>query len=165
MNTWEIVASCVASMLVGLVAGGMISDRIQNARASAIYHRLRKAFKPTPLACLTVTERQFPARIRADLQRALEDYFSHCAEVLHLCGVRYDQDTFGIDLSYLFTAGATVWEVPLQYEEVNVGDDVLMRCPRNALWIASSKNVRLAVLLSKAFTFQEPPRVKIHVAT
>lgn len=155
----------MVSLLVGFVAGGVIFQRAHDARASVVYRRLRKAFRPTPLACLTVTERQFPARIRADLQRAIEDYFTQSAEVQHLCGVRLDSDTFGIDLSYLLTAGATVWEVPVQYEEVNVGDEVLMRCPRNALWISSKNNVRLAVLLSKAFTFQEPPRVQIHLAT
>jgi GTP cyclohydrolase II len=165
MSAWEIVASCVVSLLVGLIAGGVISDRVQNARSSAIYRRLRKAFAPTQLACLTVTERQFPARIRADLQRALEDYFSTSAQVQHLCGVRYDQDMFGIDLSYLLTANATVWEVPLQHEEVDVGDGVLMRCPRNALWIATSGNVKLAVLLSKVFTINEPPLVNVHLAT
>jgi cell division protease FtsH len=165
MSAWEIVASCVVCMLVGLVGGGIISASIQNSRSSAIYRRLKKAFAPTPPACLTVTERQFPARIRADLQRALEDYFTHTAEVQHLCGVRYEHDTFGIDLSYLLTAGATVWEVPLQYEEVNVGGEVLMRCPRNAIWIASSNRVQMAVLLSKVFAINEPPRINIHVAT
>jgi cell division protease FtsH len=152
-------------MLVGLVVGGIISDRVQKARASVIYRRIRDVFKPISLACLTVTERHFPARIRADLQRAIEDYLSHSAEVNHLCGVRVDEDMFGIDLSYLMTAGATAWEVPLQNEDVNIGGDAYMRCPRNALWIASINNVRLAVLLSKVFAFQEPPRIKIHVAT
>ena len=164
MSSWEIVASCVASMFVGLVAGGIISERVQKARSSVVYRRLCNAFRPSQLACLTVTERQFPARIRADLQRAIEEYFRHSSEVNHLCGVRVDEDMFGVDLSYLMTAGATAWEVPLQNEEVNVGNDVFIRCPRNALWIASSNNVRLAVLLSKVFAFQEPPRIKIHVA-
>jgi hypothetical protein len=152
-------------LIVGLIGGGVISARVQNARASAIYRRLRKAFKPTSLACLTVTERQFPARIRADLQLALEAFFRTDAKVQHLCGVRFDQDMFGIDLFYLLTADATVWEVPLQHEEVDVGDGVLMRCPRNALWIATRGNVRLAVLLSKVFTYNEPPRVNVHLAT
>jgi hypothetical protein len=151
-------------MLVGLVAGGIISERVQKARSSVIFRRLCDAFRPAPLACLTVTERQFPARIRADLQRAIEEYFSHSSEVHHLCGVRVDEDMFGIDLAYLMTAGATAWEVPLQNEEVNVGNDVFLRCPRTALWIATVNNVRLAVLLSKVFAFQEPPRIKIHVA-
>lgn len=165
MNTWEIVASCVASMLVGLVAGGIISDRVQKARSSVVYRRLCDAFKPTSLACLTVTERQFPARIRADLQRAIEEYFGRVSEVHHLCGVRVDEDMFGIDLSYLMTAGASAWEVPLQNEDVNIGGEAYMRCPRNALWIASVDGLRMAVLLSKVFAFQEPPRIKIHVAT
>ena len=55
--------------------------------------------------------------------------------------------------------------MPLQHEEVNIGDDVLVHCPGNALWIACDGDSKLAVLLSKAFpSFNEPPRVKIHVA-
>jgi cell division protease FtsH len=165
MSAWEIVASCVVCLLVGLIAGAAISERVQNARASVVYRRLKKAFDPTPLACLMVTERQFPARIRADLQRAVDEYFRGTAEVQHLCGVRIGEDMFGIDLSYLLTTGAEAWEVPLQHEEVNVGGELLMRCPRNALWLANSNNVLMAVLLSKAFNFHEPPRVKVHVAT
>lgn len=165
MNAWEIVASCVASVLAGIMIGGFISDRVQKARSSGIYRRLSDAFKPTPLPCLTVTERQFPARIRADLQRAIESYFSRATTIEHLCGVRVDDDMFGVDLSYLMTANSTAWEVPLQDEEVNVGDGVSVRCPRNALWIARVGNVRVAILLSKVFAFQEPPRIKVHVAT
>ncbi|HEY4309513.1 MAG TPA: ATP-binding protein [Pirellulales bacterium] len=164
MSPWEIAASCVASLLVGLMAGGFISARVQRARASAIYRRLSKAFQPVQLACLTVTERQFPARIRADLQRALDDYFGGRAKVLHLCGVRVEQDMFGIDLSYLLTSDATGWEVPLQHEEVNIGGDILVHCPRNALWIACEGDVRLAVLLSKVSGFNQPPQIKVNVA-
>jgi cell division protease FtsH len=165
MSTWEIIATCVVSLLVGLVAGGVISERVQAARSSAIYRRLKKRFAPTPLACLTVTERHFPARIRSDLQLAIEQYFSHSANVQHHCGVRVDQDMFGIDLSYVMTTGASAWEVPLQYEEVDVGDDASMRCPSNALWIARNYNVPLAVLLSKEFRIQQPPRIRVHLAT
>lgn len=165
MNSWEIVASCVASALIGLVAGGIITERVHKARTSVIYRRLCAVFKPTPLACLTVTERQFPARIRVDLQRAIEEYLGSSSVVSHLCGVRVDEDMFGIDLSYLMTAGASAWEVPLQNEDVNIGGETHMRCPSNALWIASIDNVRVAVLLSKVFAFQEPPRIKVHIAT
>lgn len=165
MNLWEIVATCLFCLVVGIAVGGFINDRVQQSRASAIYHRLRKAFRPLPLSCLTVTERQFPARIRADLQRALDEYFRNRATVIHLCGVRTENDMFGVDLSYLLTAGGMVWEIPLQHEEINVGADVLVSCPQKALWIAHNGQATFAVLVSKAFVMNEPPRVNVHIAT
>lgn len=165
MNTWEIIVTCLACAFVGLIAGAIIAASMHGARSNAIHRRLSRAFRPLSLASLTVSERQFPARIRADLQRALDDRFAGAATVLHHCGIRIENDMFGVDLSYLLTADATAWEVPLQNEELSIGDGGIVHCPHNALWIADQGGERFAVLLSKVFTMNEPPRVKVHVAT
>ena len=116
MNTWEIIATCIACGVVGLVFGSLINERGHRARASAPYRRMSQVFRPTPLACLTVAERQFPARIRADLQRALDDYFTQATSVLYVSGIQTENDRFGIELANLLTVGVSAWEVPLQNE-------------------------------------------------
>jgi len=119
MSTFDIVCVGFVCALVGFFLGCYLAAREHQAKASALYRRIVRVVRPVPLASLTVTEREFPARIRADLQQALEQFFREC-EVLHCCGVRVTEDFHGIDLAHLLTKGADAWETPLQHEEINV---------------------------------------------
>jgi len=108
-------------------------------------------FGGVPEDNIVAVERTFPARMRADLQRALDEVLKR--DDLRVVGIHggnsYDALTFATLLGerrYPKTIG------PLQYEEVDVGEDTPMRCLASALWLLRESDVPLAVLLAR------PPR-------
>ena len=117
------------------------------------------------LETVVVTEREFPARVRVDLHRSIDRLFERCT-IKHVCGIRlHDNMMFGVNLTELLAYSTNASAVPLGYEEVDVGEEKPIRCLRNGLWLLESAGVKVAVVLSQVFGFNEPPRVRFDVAT
>ena len=55
-------------------------------------------FKPLPVSDITITERQFPFRVRADLQKAVDDLFDKDSKIVHFFGVRREYSHEGVTL-------------------------------------------------------------------
>src|SRR5215831_439208 len=74
---------------------------------------------------LTICERQFPFRVRADLQRAVELVLERGSTVRQFCGIRKEYDFHGLDLAGLFVEERhyPAVAVPPMYEEVDIGED------------------------------------------
>ena len=95
-------------LLVGLLVGGgvtftvsrrwMGTDGLADGHVS-VSSLLRKHFRPVKPDDITIAERQFPYRVRADLQRAIDRLFRQETQVLHFCGVRSEFSHEGITLS------------------------------------------------------------------
>jgi len=66
---------------------------------------LRRALRKKNLQSLSTCERQFPVRVRADLQRALEEFFAEGRDRPALLSVRQDMSFTGIGFAGLVTAG------------------------------------------------------------
>src|SRR5689334_23846137 len=114
---------------------------------------LRAHFGRRGIAELTVSERKFPFRVRADLQKAIDGLFGEeGAAHIGFCGVRREYSYEGIDFPALLIADRNnpALPVPPQYEEVHVGDDAPVRCLKNGLWLLDRGGDRYAVLLSPA---------------
>jgi hypothetical protein len=123
--------------------------------SALIYPLLQAHFQPTPLDALVVTERSFPARMRADLQRATE---ALCREmkVCHFAAVRSGlvahlpvAANVPVALADLLMAegqGAAV-AAPPQYEDVDVGEERPVRCLKSGLWLLDIDGTRLAVVM------------------
>jgi AAA+ superfamily predicted ATPase len=54
--------------------------------------------------------------------------------------------------------------VPLENEEVDIGDERPVRCLRNALWLISVDGTKAAILQSLAPGFRDQPKISIDVA-
>jgi len=108
-------------------------------------------FGGVPEADVVAVERTCPGRMRVDLQRALDDVLAR--DDLRLVGIHgggsYETITFAALLGERRHPKAIG---PLQYEEVDIGEDVPMRCLANGLWLLRESDVPVAVLLSR------PPR-------
>lgn len=153
-------------MLGGIVAGLIIGSLIRKTSSPPVFKLLYSHFFPTSLDTVSVTERQFPARVRVDLQRSLDEFFNDHADVKHVCGIRHqDSMMFGMSLSEFLTQETHALSVPLEHEEVDIGEQDPVRCVRNALWLAESKGVKVAVLQSQVLGFNEPPKVRFDIAT
>jgi hypothetical protein len=168
----ELATAVVASgvcFAVGTLTGMAISTARRNAKSPAVYRLLRSHFSPVSLDTLTVTERQFPARVRVDLHRSVEKLFQQQATVNTVFGIRRDNAAmFGMapsSLSDLLSQDTTSVTVPLEYEEVDIGEEAPVRCLGNALWLAESSGAKVAVLLSKLHSYSDQPKVRFDVAT
>ena len=161
-------------LLVGLLVGGgvtfAVSRRLLCISGVADGHvsvssLLRKHFQPVKPDDITIAERQFPYRVRADLQRAVDRLFGKETQVLHFCGVRSEFSHEGITLSGCIVPSQhypTV-SIPPEYEEIDVGEDEPVRVLKNGLWLLESGGTRFAVLLSPAGHYGQVTGVQFHV--
>src|SRR3954452_20219043 len=89
---WPALVSLTAA-LVGAILGGRLSARADRSQGPTRGRKplrplLERHFRPAALDDLTVSERRFPFRVRADLQRAVDRLFTSAATITHFCGVR-----------------------------------------------------------------------------
>ena len=80
-------------VLASLVWAQVIIRRRKVAEKSTIAALLKKHFQPTPLDNITISQRQFPTSVRADLQRAIDKLFAADIEIAHFCGVHKEMRT------------------------------------------------------------------------
>ena len=117
-----------------------------------LVHPLIQAhFTPIPLDRLTLTERRFPHRVRADLQRAVDGLLDGRMKVLGSYGLFKHYNHQGIELAELLTQGGPdpAQAVPPLYEEIDIGEDRPVRCLKNGLWLLEADGTKLAVLLER----------------
>src|SRR4051794_29777132 len=105
---------------------------IRRRRENPVLPLLKKHFGKIDTSALTITERQFPFRVRPDLQRAAEQVFGvggsanggAIARVLSFCGVRQEHAVHGVEMAGLLadSMGVAV-ATPPEYEEIDVGEE------------------------------------------
>jgi hypothetical protein len=126
---------------------------------------LRRHFAPFAFGDLTVSERKFPFRVRADIQRAIDKLLADETAALRFCGVLKEYSHEGIDFPALITESSyPAVPVPPQYEEVDVGDEEPVRCLKNGLWLLATDDMRYAVLLAPATRYGQITGVSFQVA-
>jgi hypothetical protein len=128
---------------------------------------LENHFRPTTFDDLAVAERRFPARVRADLQRALDRLFAGAA-LARFCGVRKEHAAFeGINFSGLLAdAHNPAVAVPPEFEDVDVGEDRPVRCLKNGLWLLRQGGTASVVLMAPAGRYPgEAAGILLQVAT
>jgi cell division protease FtsH len=142
------------------------------ARADASPRKLiatliERHFAPTSLEQLTISERQFPFRVRADLQRALDRLFDKEVAIRHFCGVRKEYSHEGITLSDCLASSEhnPAVSVPPQYEEIDVGDEQLVRCLKNGIWFLEEGANKYVVLLAPAGHYGQVTGIQFQIGT
>lgn len=163
-------------LLCGLVIGGMatilIERRFRNrgrstAGHSAVASLVIAHFHPTPTSDITIAERKFPFRVRADLQRAIDRLFVENTLILYSCGVRREYSHESVCLSDCIIQGQhnpTV-STPPEYEEINIGEDEPVRVLKTGLWLLERDQTRFAVLLSPSGRYGMITGLKFEVGT
>lgn len=131
---------CLIEGARGLSAG------LSSQRFHYIYELLDWHFPDCRPERLVTSRRDFPERMRADLQRALEALFSGAEKIV---GIHGGQSYEPLGMSVLLERhrqGRTIG--PLQYQEVDIGEDQPVSCLKNALWLLAQDEARCAVLLA-----------------
>jgi cell division protease FtsH len=164
--------TCLLAALAGAAVGVWGKRRWDTAKRLAddrlrLRLLLEAHFRPAPLDDLTVSERRFPFRVRADLQRAIDRLFTAAVTISRFCGVRKEYMTEGLTFAALLLEGhGAAVAVPPEYEDVDIGEEEPVRCLKNGLWFLEEKGSRYAVLLSPAGRpYGEPSGMQFQIAT
>lgn len=160
-------------LLLGLLVGGGVSYLVMRHGKSlcndpdAVASLLKSHFRPIKIDNITVSEREFPFRVRADLQRAIDRLFGDETQVLHFCGVRKEYSHDGVSLSdcVIESEHYPAISIPPEYEEIDIGDDVPVRVLKVGLWLLDKDNVRFVVLLTPTGRYGEMTGMKFQVGT
>jgi len=121
------------------------------AQKNLIAALLTDHFAPTAVDDLAITERLFPFRIRADLQRAADEFVAGVT-VHHFCGTRQPlptglMDVLGGNPAVPALAG------PPQHEEIDIGEDEPVRCLKDGFWLVEDGGTRFALLFQADSNF------------
>ncbi len=128
---------------------------------------IQSHFHPTPRDSITILERRFPFRVRADLQRAIDGLFSEKTIICHFCGVRQEYSHEGITLAHCLVTSQhnPAVSVPPEYEEVDVGDIEPVRCLKQGLWFLKQGDSKYVVLLAPAGHHGQVTGIQFQIAT
>ena len=149
--------------LLGLLVGGALVLLYTRIIGPALSERHNKKLSPTnvasllqthfssvPIHQLSVSERRFPFRMRADLQGTIDSLMSEEFAVLQFLGVQKEYNFGGISISdcMIESEQNPAVSAPPEYEELDIGDDQPLRVLKQGLWLLEWKESRFAVLLS-----------------
>ncbi len=116
------VISYVAVGLVAMAIGSLIAHRNMTPPFGRY---LRRHFGRIDPSSLVVTQREFPSRVRVDLQQALDEYLLRWATIHETIGVSTDDSPmFGMSLSALLTHNQRAGAAPLQFDEIDIGEEL-----------------------------------------
>jgi cell division protease FtsH len=151
-------------MLVGVIVGGgvvaynsklwyfvrRISKHGPTADERRVAEVIESHFYPLPTIDLTVAERKFPFRMRADLQRSIDSMFGGDIALLQFHGVRSEYSHTALTIADCLDDDSHYPPKlsPPEYEEVDIGETSPMRVLKNGIWLLESGGVRFVVLLS-----------------
>jgi len=124
--------------------GGLLFGR------STLRKALQKHFGSTSVGDIATAAREFPITSRVDVQTALEQVFAG-QRGSTLMGVHSQMGHETPTLAQFFSRGPFQIEIaPVQHDEVDVGDELPVRCLKNGLWLSRHRGMPSAVLLGPA---------------
>ena len=102
---WTIVACGVTACLGAAFGFGYRFSRFTRGGRRLIRPLLQSHFRPLTLDNFTISERKFPFRVRADLQRAIDRLFSADTRISCFCGVQREFSPEGLNFTNLLVDG------------------------------------------------------------
>jgi hypothetical protein len=131
---------------------------------SGLRKELTVHFARLPLGELVTAGRDFPITSRVDVQAGLDGWVADrpAAKLLGIhAAVNHETPT----MAHLFTTGPFPVELgPLQYDEVDIGEDFPARCLKNGLWLARDGDLPFAVLLSPSIRYGQAAGIHVEIA-
>ena len=150
-------------LFLGLVLGGLASLVVMRFRYAAssehdtgdpttVAFLLRNHFGSVSSEEITISRREFPFRVRADLQLAIDRLFDEETRVLHFCGIRkeYSHENLTLTDCIIESGHYPAVSIPPEYEEVDIGEESPVRVLKVGLWLLENDQDRFAVMLTPA---------------
>lgn len=164
MGTAGLVGTHLLAVGAGVVVGALVFRAIVARHQAPVRRLLQRHFGNANLDRLVVNGRKFHARIRADLQRAIDQFFASGVSVDWVCGIRQENPYFGINFSDLLTTSGSDVPVAVEYEDVDIGEDRPIRCAAKGLWLLTSGGRKYALLVSPIGLPGETPVIHMQLA-
>jgi hypothetical protein len=165
---WVLFGAALGAALVHGIAV-LAAHRRQTAVSQARFFSLlaQHHFYPTPLEDIMISERDFPFRVRADLQRALDRLFDSETRILDFFSVRKERSHGEVTLADCFVTGIydPPISVPPKFEDIDVGDEQPVRCLKSGLWFLERGSDRFVVLLSESGRHRCVPAIQFQIGT
>ena len=115
-----------------------------------VFTLLGQHFAPHRPEQLVTASRRFPARIRPDIQGAVDTVLSEKYRNAKFIGMHVDSFSGDLTFPELWRQGNRSIPVgPLQYEDVDIGESVPVPCLKNALWLFIEGGLPCAVVLAQ----------------
>ncbi|MBX3443197.1 MAG: ATP-binding protein [Planctomyces sp.] len=161
---WVLLGLAIGAACVGGLAFWKRWRR--QPREMSVADMLKRHFGESPCDQLAVSERSFPYRVRADLQRAVNACFGEQCDILQFFGVRreYSHQSLSFSDGFIHSQHSPMLAVPPEYEELDIGDDEPIRVLKQGLWLMEREGVRLAVLLVPAGKYGQVTGMQVQVA-
>lgn len=120
---------------------------------------------PLPPQELLITERRFPYRMRADLQRGIDKIVSDVNKIRQFTGVKFEYYGSNVTLldCILHSEQNPILSVPVEYEEMDIGEELPFRVLKNGLWLLEQNGIRFVALLSPHSDPPQPTSVQIQL--
>jgi hypothetical protein len=128
------------------------------------WHLLQKHFRGFEISQLVTSSRDFPLTARVELQKTLDQFISESADN-KLIGVHEQWSPETLTIAKLWTQGEhAVLIGPLQYEEVDLGEEFPSRCLKQAVWLGHAAKTPFAVLFTPHARFGRSEGIVVEVA-
>jgi hypothetical protein len=125
---------------------------------------LRAHFAPQAAEDLVTAVRRYPFTAQVDLQQALDELFGNLADT-RLIGVHATHLHETLSVGAILARSQYMPQIgPLNFEDIDTGDDVPQRCLKQGLWLAENDGVRFALVLARTRQFGEASGVQIELA-
>jgi ATP-dependent 26S proteasome regulatory subunit len=114
---------------------------------------------------LVTSTRVFPATARLDLQAALAETLSGPLAPRKHVGVhrQYAHETLTFS-ELLVDADHAPMVAPLQYDEIDIGETMPVRCLKNAVWLGNDNDLPFALLLTRTKKYGESTGLHLELA-
>jgi ATP-dependent Clp protease adapter protein ClpS len=127
-----------------------VADRMSDAARSRSFKYAHEAiawhFAGLAPDEIVTTSRQFPGHMRADVQVAIDRLFSGSPQRFFGLHDQYGSNT--LTYADLMRTARPAMISPAQFRDVDIGDDVPIKCLRNGLWLSREGDLRYAFMLS-----------------
>lgn len=114
---------------------------------------------------IATSVREFPIRMRVDVQKGLDDFWKDEPPPVLLVGLHKPHASGAITFPQLWEDGEYgVMAAPLQFVDTDIGEDQPVSCLKTALWLLDKDGVRHAMLLSESGEYGSMTKIRIEVA-
>jgi cell division protease FtsH len=147
-----------------------MTDQVSNSNPSfpkpreIVYTILREHFAPAPLQELAIHGRLFPHRVRADLQRAIDEIMNHFQIQRFLAPkiAHWNANS----LTTLMTRPEHDPPVPVapEYEEIDIGETDPVNCLIRGIWLFDDQGIRAGMYLFAEENYGNVRGTKIEIA-
>ena len=126
---------------------------------------LAKHFGQLALHELVTATREFPTTARLDLQAAMAEALTGQLQPQKILGLHAQHAHATVTFAQLLVDNDYAVQVaPLQYDDIDMGDEAPARCLRNGLWLCASKKLPFCVLLMPGEQFGRSTGLHLEVA-